>query len=242
MTKPLQQFIIKTSALTLFFVFTAFSYGLAVFGFIFPGVMADLGNSLGAPNMAGMYYERIYNANKTPENAYYALDRYITAQNHGKVIKFGEMFLEQENHVGIYLDDYERIIRAVNTAGCAAAGNNKLNLLKWGNEDNRIKCAYTVALLESHEIGKAELCLSQWLSTIDLTQPNHAFFAFVIAGKETASDVTNFSAYVNRFTEKFEHGHPTETIFALNFLMIAHSYLGNTELAGQYAESFYGLV
>ena len=242
----MQQLIIRTSAWTLFFAFTIFSYGLAVFGLIFPGVMAGLGDSLGAANMAGMYYERVYNARKTPENAYTVLERYITAQNHKKVVEYGAKFLEPREYEGVYQDNYKDIIETVNKEGYKAAAGDRINLLKWGNEDNRVKSAYMVALLNAGPMGPARFRLYGWLAeSPDLEQPNHAFFAFVIAGKETAEDVTIFGNYVDNFDGAFDFASfDGEPIFAVDFLWTAYSYLQgpNSGKALHYAELFYDLI
>ena len=45
-------------ARTLFFLFCAFAYGLALFGVVFPEPMANFCYNLGADNAAIMYYEK----------------------------------------------------------------------------------------------------------------------------------------------------------------------------------------
>jgi len=240
MTKSLQQVVIKTGAWTLFFAFTAFGYGLALFGLVFPKVMADFAQSLGSANMAGMYYERIYNANKTSENAYIALEQYIIAENHKKVVQFAGEFLSPD---GIHQGDYIRIIKAANKAGYEAAAGNKLNMLKWGNEDSRIKSAYMVALLAGGEFEVAKPRLLDWLKPgPDLLQPNYAFFAFVWADRVDEEIRGLFAEYVDAFEGAFDFDtFEGEPIFAVDFLRMAYTYLEDSK-ASHYAELFYELI
>jgi len=199
------QVILKTSAITLFIAFAAFSYGLALFGLIAPRAMASLCDSLGAANGAGKYYERVYEAKKTPENLYIVLDRYIKAENHKKVIIYAEKFFDH--------NEYDATIKKVNERGAELAGGNEINLVNWANEDNRIKCRYTVALLETNQKSKADDKLYEWYSVdeIDVYQPLHAYFLDLGSWSERVdSAFANYKAF-------FEH---ETNVFAKDFLML----------------------
>jgi len=211
--------MIKTAAITLFAAFVAFSYGLAIFGWAFPGTMADLSVQMGAHNAAGMYYERVYDREKTPDNLYYALDRYILANNHDKVIKLGDKFFDTSIVPAI---DYKRIIETVNEEWRIRAGTSKHNLVAWANEESRIKRAYTIALMRTKKTDDAILKLEGWLAEpLDLSQPNRAFIeAHVIAANNTTKGLLENYVLAIEGTAGFD-----DNIFALGFLMEAQARL-----------------
>jgi hypothetical protein len=243
MKKPptLTQMAIKTGALTFAIAFVCFSYGLFIFGFINPMAMAKLSDTLGAKDAAGMYYERVYKNNRTPENAYIVLDRYIMARNHKKIVQYGQKFLDPKEYNGIYEDDYAGIIEKVNNAGRESA-KSKFELLSWGNEDSRIKSAYTDSLLKRGKVGLAKARLNEWLANVELEQPNHAFFAFVARGHACEHTINEFKTYVGKFDTAYDHTtFGGEKVFALDFLALAHAYLGDHDQAAIYAEMFNGL-
>lgn len=247
----MKEVIIRTSAMTLFVAILTLAYGLTVFGWMFPRVMVDFSVSIGAHNAAGMYSERVYNRDKTPENLYLTLDRYIKAGNHKKVTSVGTKFFNLEP------EDYKRVINEVNAHWEAEAAGNKLKLLQWGNEDNRIKSAYIRALLRE---GKKDIAASKFdeqlfnarYNTPDLLQPNHSYFAFVERGIDTVNDIiilttgntpTNANEIFKDYVEKFAMEYDKETfegekVFALHFLMRAYDYMGNATNRLYYARLF----
>ena len=247
----MNRIIVKTSAITLCAALFTLAYGLVIFGWMFPRVMMDFSVSLGAHNAAGMYSERVYNRKKTPENLYLTLDKYIKAGNHKKVITVGNKFFNLE------YEDYSRVIAEVNAYWEAKADGNKLNLLQWGNEDNRIKSAYVMALLQTGKKDVAAGKLNEQLfnaryGTPDLSQPNYSYFAFVEKGIDTVNDViilttgntpTNaneiFKDYVNKFAAEFDKdSFDGEKVFALHFLMRAYDNIGDTPNRLYYAGLF----
>jgi len=208
--------MLKTSAITLFVAFVTFAYGLAIFGWVFPGVMADLSVRIGAHNAAGMYFERVYDRDRTPDNLYYALDRYILANNHGKVVILGGKFLDLDGA------DQTRIIETVNEEWRIRAGGSKHNLVAWANEDSRIKRAYTIALIRTGKTDEAIAKLETWLAEpIDLDQPNRAFIeAYFIADTYKTKELLEDYMSLIEGTTGFD-----ESIFTLGFLMEANARL-----------------
>ena len=228
------QVMLKTSAITLFFAFVIFSYGLTVFGFAFPKVMADLSVSLGAHNAAGMYFERVWERDETPENLYFTLDRYILAQNHRKIIQFGDRFfaLSQPTQDDIIVEankQWEERARA-----SLPATDRRYNLVAWANESSRIKTAYIVALMRTGKTSDAFLKLDAWLlETPDVRHPNHAF---IVAFRIDDTAKGRLETYVTELTK--DSGRVT-SIYALDFLWEAHALLGDPETAQTYARLFY---
>jgi len=229
MKKSLQNTIIKTSAWTLFFAFVIFSYGIAVFGLAFPRVMGKFSDALGAHSSAAMFCEREYNRKPTTENLYIVLDRHILAGNHRRVVKFGDKFFDMADH--------DAVIVGVNQHFRERAGTNKLNILRWCNEDNRLKTAITVSLIKTGRAERAAEDLINMLADTDMEQPNHAYFAFVALGvKERPT--AEFAIYVDAFATEFEE-FTGERVFGLDFLMTAYDSLGNKSEAARYAGLFY---
>ena len=198
---------------------------MAAFGFAFPRVMADLGDALGNPNMAAMYYERVYRADPGAGNLYMVLDRYISAENHGKVITFAEKFLADDGYLGI--------IQKVNAAGEQAAAGSKLRLVSYANEDSRIKTAYIIALARTGMIFKVVDLLQGWESTADTRQPNHAFIAGFL---ELPSEETK--GCLVRYVDALESSGGDEGLYSIDFLMIAYGLLGDSAAAANYARLF----
>lgn len=242
--QTLTQVIIKTSVVTFCIAFAAFSYGLAVFGWIFPRAMVSLSDALGADNAAGMYCERIYNRDKTPENMYLVLDRYILAQNHKKVVTYGNKFLELENSDKANCG-YCKIITRVNSYYEDKAGNSKENLLQWGNEDSRIKTAYTFALIKTGKSGQARARLEEWLvNTPDINQPNHAYILAYTIDNLIIEDRPATRQLLVDYVDKFESETAQEdsNVFALDFLWQAHMSLGNQSEGQKYARLLHELL
>jgi len=199
------QVILKTSAITLFIAFVASAYGLTLFGLAFPRVMGDLSVRLGAHNAAGMYYERVYKRTGDPKDLYLTLDQYIIAENHRKVIVFADKFFNHE--------EYERIIAEVNESGLGIAQND-IECVEWANERNRIKCRYTIALLQTNQKPLAEEKLLAWYTKEpDITQPNHAYF------------LSSWNEEINQAFEVYiKHFEDVDNIFAKDFLKVARLY------------------
>lgn len=240
----LTQIILKTSIVTFCIAFATFSYGIAVFGWAFPSVMAKLSDSLGVEDVAGMYYERVYNRKSTPENLYMTLDRYILAQNHRKVVTYGSKFLDLDES-DKEICKYCKVIGRVNSHYEEKAGTSKIKFLQWGNEDSRIKSAYTLALIKTNKRARARARLEEWvMGTPDIKQPNHAFVvAFLedsqaIEGRPTTRDL--LVEYVDKFETVLETG--GANIFALDFLVEAHIRLNRMDKASQYARALDGLL
>lgn len=242
--QTLTQVIIKTSVVTFCIVFSTFSYGLAVFGWIFPHAMISLSDAIGADNAAGMYCERIYNRDKTPENMYMVLDRYILARNHKKIVIFGSKFLELEESNKVNCE-YCKIITRVNSYYESKAGNNNNNLLQWGNEDSRIKTAYAFALIKTGKLVKARESLEKWLvNTPDVKQPNHAYIVAYIIDNSIIEDRPATRQLLVDYVNKFESEAAKEeaNVFALDFLWQAHMSLGNQSEGQEYARLLHELL
>jgi len=182
--------IVRTSLYTFAIFFGTLAYGMSIFGLLFPQTMANLNKSLGAHNGAAMFYERMYRANPTTENMYRALDRFIIAQNHNRVIYFFEKF---ENR-----DDSQSVINTVNQHGMNQATNDVQRVM-WGNELNRLKTAYINALLQTSRVETARTTFIGWMKNVDVNQPNLSFEAFIANNKVNASLRASFSTYRDNF-------------------------------------------
>jgi len=225
------QVVFKTSLITLFVAFVSFSYGVALFGLLFPLPMAHINVTIGAHNAAGMYFEREYNRSKKPDDLYNALDNYIVSHNNNKVIKLGGKFLDRSV---VSQTDYTRIIGYVNERWAQEAGTSKYNLVSWANEESRIKSAYILALMRKGESNEALSKLEDWLDeTIDHRQPNHAF---IRAFREDIAARPLLVLYVG----KFEPG-LVSSVFAYDFLWSAYGHLEDIEKAQYYAGKFYDI-
>ena len=213
MGKSLTQVVVRTAAWTLLFAFSAFAYGIALFALACPTVMARFCDTLGAYNAAGMHYERVYNASKTSENLYIVVTVYIAAGNDGKVITFAEILFERP--------DCAVIIAGANERGKVEAQDNPRLLVALANEDNRLKCMYIAALLNTNQKAKAEGKLAQWYDAakVNISQPLHAFF---LASWDSETLTEKFIEYA-RAVEASPGAE--ENPFAKNFLNYAGWYL-----------------
>jgi len=238
------QLIVKTSAITFCIAFVTFSYGIAAFGLIFPRAMAKFCDTLGAENAAGMYYERVYNRDKTPENLYMVVDRYIMAQNYKKVVTYGSKFLDLEES-NKEVCQYCKIIKKVNSHYEKKAGNNKYKLLQWANEDSRIKSAYTAALINTGKQTRARVMLGDWLiNTPNTRQPNHAFIVAYIRDSSVIDGHSTTKQLLEEYVDKFEVtlGEEVDNIFAFDFLAEAHFSLNSIEDALEYVRLLNALL
>jgi|GEM_PF-3040218 len=226
--------VLKTSAVTFAVAFSILGYGSAVFGLLFPRAMADFCLSLGSYDAAAMYYERIYNANKTSENLYNVLNKYIDTQKYGKIIFYANEFFARS--------DYPDIINEINVFWSTKAAN-KYELINWANDDSRIKSAYTMALLSIGKTEEAEDAITAWLEDVDLLQPNYAFFAFVVTDMMSAKLYAAVSDYYENFASAYKLKYNDSStalelsaVIPLAFLIEAGHYLGMN--VNDYAEVF----
>jgi len=206
-----------------------FAYGLTAFTWAFPLPIAHLTASLGAHNASGVYFEREYTRNPTDRNLYNTLDRYIIAQNHRKIVEFGDKFyaLDEANST--------KIINTVNAEMSARAGKNRINLVSWANESSRINGSYTIALIRTNKTTEALLQLNDWLlETPNVEQPNHAFIRVFL---ETDDARSQLESYVTEL-EKVLDTPGRRNIFAYDFLFYAHWLLGDEDEAKKYMRSF----
>ena len=82
--------MMKTAGTTLACLFLVLAYGLGIFGFLAPAPMVRLTDEMGLQRAASMFQERVYRRDPTRENIMLALDRFIDADRHNKVIEFAE--------------------------------------------------------------------------------------------------------------------------------------------------------
>ncbi|MCL2587447.1 MAG: hypothetical protein FWE31_04400 [Firmicutes bacterium] len=87
--------IIFMSVTTLACLFLVFSYGIAIFGFLFPAPMVGFMDSMGADRAALMFSERRFVQNDSDTNLLDALDRNISMQRHTRVIELTEELIER---------------------------------------------------------------------------------------------------------------------------------------------------
>jgi len=80
-------------------LFMVFSYGIALFGFLFPAPMVGLMDNMGLERAALMFSERRFAARPSDDNLMDVLDRNIDAQNWGRIITLTEELLERKDDV-----------------------------------------------------------------------------------------------------------------------------------------------
>ncbi|KAI4454050.1 glutamine-trna ligase [Holotrichia oblita] len=191
--------------------------------------MAEFCDTLGANNAAAMHYEREYVANPTSQNLYYVLDRFIISENHDKVIKYADKIFASS--------DYNAIIATLNNYGANQA-KTRYDYVNWTNEDNRIKCAYTMALLKTGKTERAKTELTKWLSLpLDASyreQPNTAFFAFVATANADDTTKSLFKAYYDEIALVYDKDNTS--LQELDFLIYASSYFDDG--ARDYIDAF----
>ena len=218
------QVVFRTGVITLFIVFTVFSYGLSVFGFIAPRTMADFCTTLGSHNAAGMYYERIYNGSKTNSNLYAVVDRYISARNYQKIDKYGSKLVQPE---------YNEFLQGINASEELRADNKEEYLLLC-NEGNRVKFMYAYALLKQKKYTSAsDIYLEDWLKDpIDLAQPLHTLYAFLATGRADQQIINATKEYYSTFVSEYETERVNlgnQKIMALDFIIVFGGYFLGTE-------------
>ena len=96
--------IIATATMTLACLFLVFSYGIGLFGMLFPRPMVGLTRSLGLHNAATMFSMRVYRTD--PQWALREmLQRAIVIEDHYAVVDFAERYIQ------IYINNEEDIPR-----------------------------------------------------------------------------------------------------------------------------------
>ena len=133
----------STALSTLGVMFLVFSYGIGLFGFLFPNAMIGLSLDLGLARPAAMFQERVYRRDPTAQNMYLALDRNIHARRHNRVIHFSDKFFAHE--------DMQTVIDQINTFmwnEAIAAGLPPEMRALVSNQLSRLRSAYVYSLLE----------------------------------------------------------------------------------------------
>jgi len=209
--------ILRPAFVTLVAFVAVLGYGVALFGWLFPSTMMSFCGKIGADNAVAMYAERQYNANKTRENLYTALDAHIITKNHKKVITYTDKMFE------LPADDYVYIINMVNEYGTTHG------VFAWTNEDNRIKSAYITALLKTKQNTRAQDQFETWMyeKPVNIMWPNFSFEAF-LANKQQNEPINAdieraFVEYYTNFKNAFV-GQSGE--WGIQFLKFAEKYLG----------------
>ncbi|MCL2756350.1 MAG: hypothetical protein FWE45_04870 [Firmicutes bacterium] len=106
------KFVVKIVFITIACLFLVFSYGLAIFGFLFPSPMVRMSDSLGLNGMGAMFSMRVYNQNPTEANRLDALERNIDAGRHRQIIILFEGFDDewQDEANGFHRQAYVRAL------------------------------------------------------------------------------------------------------------------------------------
>ena len=190
----LNKIILKTALYSFAGAFIFFSYVLVIVGHVFPATMAGWAESLGATGASAMYRERVYNSNKTPENYYLMLDKFVVTGDSAKIIKYAPGFF--------VLPEYEDIIDQVNDFKYSKAVlelEKKLGC----NEDDRFRRALLGAYLKKGRIDDATQVFKEAISVENtkLGQPSYAFLAL---GNEELLD--EFEEYFTRYMDLYGDG------------------------------------
>ena len=197
---------IATTALSTFgSLFLLFSYGIGMFGFLFPGTMVGFCIDLGLPGAAAMFQERVYRRNPTAENMYMALDRNIHAKRHERVIYFSEKFFLHH--------DMQQVIDQVNKFMLDSAPPHLYSDEERAfvaNQLSRLRSAYVYSLLAVGEYNRVVDFLNYKALDVDLKQPCYAYFTLL---GNNSSNITqtqrtkireDFIGYFNRFEEAYK--------------------------------------
>ena len=99
--------VIGTAIITLACLFLAFSYGIGVFGFLFPRPMLGLSDSLGLTRASAMFAYRVHARNPDDiGDLRIAIERAFVAQWHGVVVGLAPKYIEYhvENEKPLYRD------------------------------------------------------------------------------------------------------------------------------------------
>lgn len=226
---PMTSTILKTAFATLGSLFLIFSYGIAAFGFLFPGVMLNLSDELGLRGASAMYAQRVYLRNRTGENLYIALDRAILASRHDRVIYLGARFFNYDGH--------QKIINHINYVKGGYANDFEFPFI--ANERDRLQRARITSLLRQGRDRDALDITHETLVNIDLQQPSRAFFT--VASNFQRSNITtaqmvalesDFYRYFRDFEKEFLDTNPTgrARLIPERFLHEARLHFGTEEV------------
>ena len=142
--------IFKTAAVSLVAVAVVTCYAVGIFAFAFPKPMSNFADALGNKSMSAAYHERVYKRDKTNENLYFALDKFIIAEKHGKVITYFEKFYEKAEYASMVV-----AVSKYKEERATTITDPDVRALVC-DEDNRLRVAYIRALVAKHDYINAK--------------------------------------------------------------------------------------
>jgi uncharacterized protein (UPF0332 family) len=174
----LNKIIMFTAIQGLIWTAAVFSYGLGIFAKAFPEQMASFYDTVGNPQLSAMYYGRIYNENKNPENLFLVLTKNIDAKDTNGIIKYGNLWFSNNANTreAIITQKDEYLIEGVTsryTAGQLTENEYRAIIAQACNTDNRLRCSYVRALLESGTEKNLKKARTLFNNTISYTQASN---------------------------------------------------------------------
>ncbi|MCL2570132.1 MAG: hypothetical protein FWE16_02905 [Firmicutes bacterium] len=207
---------------TLASMFLVFSYGIGIFGFLFPGVMLNMADNMGLRGAGAMFSQRVYNRDGGAENLYIALDRAIHASRYSRVVELYEKFIGYE--------EKQDVIDMVNTFNWNNALVNERALV--ANEGDRLFRAYVNALIQLNRVDDAvDAAMDVFAQPIDLQQPTFVYFSLVgndrLMQPQRDKLRTDFILYFNLFHDEFNNADPSgnERVVPQHFIDFVLAYL-----------------
>lgn len=167
-------------------LFLVLGYGLAVFGFLFPGPMLSLTDSMGLNRASAMFANRIFARTNSTEDLLTALNRNIDLGHNARIISLTEELIDRKVEEG----DPDRI--------------NALQLIE--EENQLILRSYARALVQRGDVEKAEKLVLDIL-TIPLNLSRPAIIIMEVNGTPALTDAVkqSFNDYFGRYLYHATH-------------------------------------
>ena len=155
---PLNKIILNTAIHGLVWTAVVFSYGLGLFAVIFPGTMAKFYDTVGDKRLSAMYYERVYDRNPSAKNLFFVLEKYISAGNYKKVIKYSEKLFNVDNaeYSNSEYQNYVALVSAHIKERASEEMDDDEFIEIISDIDGRLRCAYIEALINRNRESDAK--------------------------------------------------------------------------------------
>jgi hypothetical protein len=207
----LNKIIITTALNGLLLTVGVFSFGLGIFAQVFPAEMAKFYDKVGDTHLAAMYYGKIYNSHKNPDNLFYAFTKSIDAKETKNIIKYGDLWFADNYYVrdAVVTRKDEYLIEDAAQSyekGKLNQDAYKLVIATSCNTDDRLRCKYVGALLKcGTEISKQK-AIALFESTINgeikLNRPSFLYFEIkdILSGEQKTMFGNYFENYKAAYT------------------------------------------
>lgn len=208
----MNRIILTTAVQGLLWTAVAFCYGMGIFAMAFPGQMAKFYDTVGDRTLSALYYGRVYERNKTPENLYNALEKNILANKTGAIIKYGKIWFDGTDRDDVINQVDKYLIERTDAnypAGISVALDNMRAFVmgRACNTDDRLRTGYIRALLSTNKTADFAEARRVFLWATDpvdinLQRPSYAILEF---GDKITTELKNaFTTYFVEFEDLFE--------------------------------------